>query len=155
MSYVFAEAMRQLAIKRVKSTAYHPQSQGTLKRFHLTLKSMWKTFCLEFQRDWDEDVLLAIFAVREVVQESLGFSPAWIVFGHTVHGLLKLLKESWLSETRTYEDLSDYVSKMRTQLGCACQLARENLGICQKRIKYGMMRGLSLVLSNLEIRCLC
>ncbi|KAK0143189.1 Retrovirus-related Pol polyprotein from transposon 412 [Merluccius polli] len=102
MSHVFAEAMRQLSVKHVKSSAYHPQSQGALERFHLTLKNILKTFCLEFERDWDEGVPLALFAVREVVQESLGFSPAELVFGHTVRGPLKLLKESWLSETKTY-----------------------------------------------------
>ena len=89
MSHVFAEAMRQLSIKQVKSTAYHPQSQGALGRFHLTLKNMLKTFCLEIESDWDEGVPLALFAVREVVQESLGFSPAELVFGHTVRGPLK------------------------------------------------------------------
>ena len=66
MSHVFAEAMRQLSVKHVKSSAYHPQSQGELERFHLTLKNMLKTFCLEFERDWDERVPLALFAVREV-----------------------------------------------------------------------------------------
>ena len=96
---------------------------------------MLKTFCLEFERDWDEGVPLALFAVREVVQESLGFSPAELVFGHTVRGPLKLLKESWLSEMKEYQGLSDYVSKMRSRLSRACQLARENLGICQKRMK--------------------
>ncbi|KAI3351357.1 hypothetical protein L3Q82_005905 [Scortum barcoo] len=34
------------------------------------------------QRDWDEGVPLVLFAAREAVQESLGFSPAELVFGH-------------------------------------------------------------------------
>ena len=36
--------------------------------------------------------------MRETVQESLGFSPFELVFGHTVRGLLDLLKEGWLTE---------------------------------------------------------
>ncbi len=39
-------------------------------------------------------VPLVLFAVREAVQESLGFSPAELVFGHTVRGPLKMLKEN-------------------------------------------------------------
>lgn len=135
MSRVFAQAMRQLAIKHVTSSSYHPQTQGALERFHQTLKSMLKSFCLEFERDWDEGVPLALFAAREVVQESLGFSPSELVFGHTVRGPLRLLKESWLTETNTYQNLSEYVSKMRTRLFRACELARENLGLCQRRMK--------------------
>lgn len=49
---------------------------------------MLRAYCLEVQKDWDEGVAL-LFAVREVVQESLGFSPAELVFGHTVRGPLE------------------------------------------------------------------
>ena len=34
---------------------------------------------------------MLLFAVRKSVQESLGFSPFELVFGHTVRGPLKLL----------------------------------------------------------------
>ena len=34
----------------------------------------------------------------KVVQETLGFSPFELVFGHTVRGPLKLLKEKWLND---------------------------------------------------------
>ena len=53
---------------------------------------------MEFQRDWDEGVHLLLFAAREAVQETLGFSPFELVFGHTVRGPIKLLKEKWLNE---------------------------------------------------------
>ena len=38
----------------------------------------------------------APFAVREAVQESLGFSSFELVFNRTVRGPLKLPKENWL-----------------------------------------------------------
>ena len=44
---------------------------------------------------------LLLFAVRESVQESLGFSPFELVFGHSVRGPLKLLKEKFLSNDET------------------------------------------------------
>ena len=80
------------------SSAYHLQSQGALEHFHQTLKSMIQTYCEDHKRDWDEGIPLLLFAVREVVQESLGFSPFELVFGRTVRGPLKLVKEKWLSE---------------------------------------------------------
>ncbi len=46
---------------------------------------------MDRERDWDEGVPLVLFAVRETVQESLGFSPADLVFGHAVRGPLKVL----------------------------------------------------------------
>lgn len=65
--------MTELKIKHKKSSPYHPESQGALERFHQTLKSMLRKFCLESNRDWDEGLPLLLFAIRETPQESLGF----------------------------------------------------------------------------------
>lgn len=40
MSKLVAQVISSLSIKHQKSSAYHPESQGTLERFHHTLKSM-------------------------------------------------------------------------------------------------------------------
>ena len=41
---------------------------------------------LYFERDWDDGIPLLLFAVREVTQETLGFSQSELVFVHTVRG---------------------------------------------------------------------
>lgn len=86
---------------------------------------MLRTYCLEFERDWDDGVHMQMFAIREVVQESLGFSPYELVFAHSVHGPLKLLREKWLCEG-TEQNLLDYVSNFRFKLCRACEIARGN-----------------------------
>ena len=86
MSKLFQQVMHQLGITQYKSSAYHPESQGALERFHQTLKNMIRTYCFDFPKDWDEGVHLLLFAARESVQESLGFSPFELVFGHQVRG---------------------------------------------------------------------
>lgn len=97
MLRVFAQVLN-INIKHCHSSAYHPESQGALERFHQTLKTLLRTYCLEFDKDWDEGVHMQMFAIREVVQESLGFSPVELVCAHTVCGPLKLLRERWLCE---------------------------------------------------------
>ena len=82
MSHLFQDVMAQLGIKQVKSSAYHPQSQGALERFHQTLKCMMRSYCFQEKKDWDEGIPLLLFAAREAVQESLGFSPFELIFGH-------------------------------------------------------------------------
>ena len=37
MSGVFQQVMHELGIKQYRSSAYHPESQGALERFHQTL----------------------------------------------------------------------------------------------------------------------
>ena len=82
MSGIFQQVMHELGITQYKSSPYHPESQGALERFHQTLKNMIRSYCFDTEKDWDEGIHLLLFAVRESVQESLGFSPFELVFGH-------------------------------------------------------------------------
>lgn len=90
MSKQFSRALRQLKARHNISSAYHPQSQGALERFHQTLKSLLRSYCVELGSDWEEGLPWLLLATREVVQESMGFSPNELVFGHSVRLL------SWL-----------------------------------------------------------
>lgn len=47
--------------------------------------------CLDTAKRWNEGIPFAFFAVHESVQQSLGFSPALLVFGHTLRGPEKFL----------------------------------------------------------------
>ena len=134
MSGLFQQVMYELGIEQYASSAYHPESQGALERFHQTLKNMIRTYCLDYEKDWDEGVHLLLFAAREAVQESLGFSPFELVFGRTVRGPLKLLKEKWLNDDGDM-NLLDYVSKFKDRLTKAHEIARQNLKQAQTKMK--------------------
>ena len=114
------------------------KSSFTFNNLHLgslsTTSRTTPVFCREFQKDWDGGVPLLLFATREVTQESLGFSPAELVFGHTVHGSLKLLKERWLSEKSPSSNLLD-LSSFQSKLHRACEFAKLNLLKAQENIK--------------------
>jgi len=135
MSGVFQSVMVQLGIQQVKSTAYHPQSQGALERFHQTLKTMLRTYCMTQKDDWDEGIPLLLFAAREFNQGSLGFSPFELVFGHLPRGPLKLLKESWLDQTNDSQSVITHISDVRERLKVANQLAQQNLKSSQDKMK--------------------
>ena len=134
MSGIFQQVMHESGIKQYRSSAYHPESQGALERFHQTLKNI-RSYCFDTEKDWDEGIHLLLFAVRESVQESLGFSPFELVFGHSVRGPLKLLKETFLSNDETPLNLLQYVSDFRNRLSRACEVARSNLKTSQSKMK--------------------
>ena len=134
MSGLFQQNVYELGVKQIRSSAYHPQSQGALERFHCTFKTMLKCYCVNNEKEWDEGVHLLLFAIRSSVQESLGFTPFELVFGHNVRGPLSLIKENWLDE-ECHLNLLDYVSKFKTRLYEACELAKENLKISQDKTK--------------------
>ena len=132
MSGLMQQVLHELGVQQLKSSAYHPESQGAIERFHQTLKNMIRVYCFEYQAEWDQSVHMLPFTVREAVQDSLEFSPFELVFGHTVRGPLKLLKENWLaSEPPT--NLLDQMSDLHHRH--TCELAQKNMKVTQSRMK--------------------
>ncbi|XP_030271930.1 uncharacterized protein LOC115581177 isoform X1 [Sparus aurata] len=131
-SKLFAEVLQQLNIRHSQSSAY--QSQGALERFHQTLKSLLRAYCTELDRDWEEGLPWLMLSAREVSQESLGFSPNDLVFGHTVRGFLASLQSDWKSKEAP-QNLIDYVNGFRHRLYQANKLAKENLKAVQHKMK--------------------
>ena len=96
---------------------------------------MIRSYCFDTEKDCDEGIHLLLFAVRESVQKSLGFSSIELVFGHTVRGSLKLLKEKFLSDDESYLNLLQYESDFKNRLSKACDAARCNLKSAQSKMK--------------------
>lgn len=69
------------------------------------------------------------FAVRNTVQESLGFSPTELVFGRSPRGPLKMLQEQLLSQSHsvTEQNVLDHVSYFHERLHSVWKLARQSL----------------------------
>ena len=141
MPRIFQLVLHELGIKQYRSSAYHPESQGALERFPQTLKTMIRSYCFNTKKDWDEGIHLLLFAVRESVQESLGFSPFKLVFRHTVREPLKLLKEKFLSVDDCSLNLLQYVSEYKT----GYQKPVELLGLIPRSRSHKMLP------SNLDI----
>ena len=73
-------------------------------------------YFIENSKDWDEGVHLLLFAVHESVQESLGFSPFELVFGHAMRGPQLLLKEKWLDKDPEKISVLKYVATTKDRL---------------------------------------
>uniref|UniRef100_A0A8C6Q2V0 Integrase catalytic domain-containing protein n=1 Tax=Nothobranchius furzeri TaxID=105023 RepID=A0A8C6Q2V0_NOTFU len=135
-SELFKQVAKTLGIQHVTSSPYHPESQGALERWHQTFKTMLKKYCYSTARQWDEGVPLLLFAAREANQESLGYSPAQLVFGHAPRSPLQALKESLL-ETQSSKkmNVNKYVKMFRSRLQAANKVASEHLREAQTKMK--------------------
>ena len=109
---------RLLHIDALRTSPYHPQTDGLVERFNQTLKSMLKKAAQEEGKDWDKLIPYLLFAYREVPQESTGFSPFEILYGREVRGPLDVLKETWESENESgkNQNVLSYISLMRERL---------------------------------------
>ena len=135
ISKTFKQALQTLGVSHAVSSAYHHESQGALERWHQTLKSMLKKYCFDTGHGWDEGVPFVPFAIRDAKKESLGFSPAELVFGHRMRGPLKMLKEKLLSGSSPKSSVPDFVSQCKERLRCATSLAKEALSSAQDAMK--------------------
>uniref|UniRef100_A0A3B5QLU2 Gypsy retrotransposon integrase-like protein 1 n=1 Tax=Xiphophorus maculatus TaxID=8083 RepID=A0A3B5QLU2_XIPMA len=133
-SHLFAQVLKQLHIQHNQSTAYHAQSQGALERFHQTLKSLLRAYCVQMKADWEDGLPWLLLAAREVTQESTGFSPNELVFGHTVRGPLTVLRDEW-KDAEPPQNLLHYVNGFRQRLFTATQLANRKLSSAQEKMK--------------------
>lgn len=133
MSGVFQAVMRELGVAHFKSSIFHPQSQGALERHHQTLKTMIRAYCIGQAEEWDKSIPFLLFAIRDSVCESTGFSPFELVYGHEVRGPLKFVKEKFLAES-SEENVLDYVSEFKERLRSACPVAKSHLQSAQKKM---------------------
>lgn len=131
---MFVKILKQLGVQHNCSSAYHPQSQGALERFHQMLKSLLCAYSVELNRDWEEGLPWLLLAAREVTQSSLGFSPNKLVFGHKVCGLLAIMGGQ-LKGKRPPKSLLEYVNGFRRRLFLAVQPAWKNLEKAQIKMK--------------------
>ncbi len=75
MSRTIRELYELLGIKSIRTSVYHPQTDGLVERFNRTLKAMIRKFVHEDAKNWDKWLEPLLFAVREVPQASTGVFP--------------------------------------------------------------------------------
>ena len=88
---VMNEVSRLLSLQQLTTIPYRPYSKGPVEKFHVTLKQVLLTMCAERPNDWDKYLPALLFAVREIPQESLGFSPFELLYRRNVRGPKQIL----------------------------------------------------------------
>ena len=63
-SKLFADRMKEWGINHVFSSPCHPESQGSLERWHSTFKNALNKYCIDHTNKWDSDIPLVLFALR-------------------------------------------------------------------------------------------
>ena len=141
MSTLLEEVYRLLQVKRIRTSPYHPQTDGLVERFNGTLKMMLRKFVSRNQKDWDDYLPYLLFAYREVPQESTGFSPFELLYGRRVRGPLDVLRESWTGCAPEETTAIAHVVEMRNRLEEMSELVKTNLEKAQQKQKAVYDRG--------------
>jgi cleavage and polyadenylation specificity factor subunit 1 len=77
----FDELLRALGCRHIRTTAYHPEGNGLVERFHRQLKAALKAHA---NPAWQETLPLVLLGIRSAVKEDLKATPAELVYGSTI-----------------------------------------------------------------------
>ena len=129
MIEVMNEVSRLLSLQQLTTIPYQPYSKGPVENFHAMLKQVLLTMCAERPNDWDKYLPALLFTVREIPQESLGFSPFELLYGRNVRGPMQILRELWsVEETDEHARLTyQYAVNLRERIEKTCKLAQDNV----------------------------
>ena len=120
---------RKFRIKHYKTTAYRPQSNGSIERSHHVIWEYLKQFVS--QNEWDEQLSLASFSYNTSVHEGTRFTPHELVFGRIAR-----VPASTVINVHENESYADYLINLNENLINAQRHARENLVKAKERSKY-------------------
>ena len=106
-SRLFKALTDQLGTTRIRTTAYHPASNGLVERLHRQLKSSLTTY--DTPR-WTECLPFVLLGIRTAVKADLGCSTAELVYGTTLR-----LPGQFVAPPRPQHDIdpTSYVSRLR------------------------------------------
>ena len=123
-----------MGIKRVNTTAYHPQTDGLVERFNRTLTDMLAKTVERDGKNWDTKLPYVLFAYRSSPQESTGESPFYLLYGRDP----QLPTETEMispSTMRVVVNTDNYKEEVIQKMQEAWNLAKKNVKKAQKKQK--------------------
>ena len=136
VSELIADLCRIANVQKIKTTPYHPMSNGQCERFNKTLCDMLGTMSPEDKLDWKSHIGAMTHAYNCTKNASTGYSPYYLMFGRQPRlpidvkfGLFRNLSTSTFSKSK-------YVDRLKKRLDFAfkkAQLAQEKESKRQKQ----------------------
>uniref|UniRef100_A0A8C5Q151 ribonuclease H n=1 Tax=Leptobrachium leishanense TaxID=445787 RepID=A0A8C5Q151_9ANUR len=131
MSRVTKELCKLFKVTHLRTSVYHPQTDGLVERFNKTLKSMLKKVVDKDGKNWDYLLPYLMFAIREVPQSSTGYSPFELLYGRHPRGLLDIAKETWEGEKTPHKSIIEHISQMQDRITVVMPIVKEHLAQSQ------------------------
>jgi len=135
-SKLFLELAELLGMKKTRTTALHPQSDGQVERQHQTIINYLTKFISENQKNWDQWIFMFLLAYRSSKHESTGVTPAELYLGRDLRLPLDLLRgnppELQDQELQTVED---YIKNLKEKIEKIHTYVRGKLSLKSSRVK--------------------
>ena len=124
-----------MEITHIFSSIYHPASNGMIERANQTIKIMLMKVTEENPHDWDKFLPAVLFAYRQTIHESTGYSPCQLMFGRDTNSPLDNFKEELIGTDTDNITPFDFVNQTAKHMQTAYKLAfQDNEEIKEKQL---------------------
>ena len=123
---LFKELCSQARIRKMRTTPYHPMTNGQSERFNRTLLTMIGTLPPAAKSDWQKWVNQLVHTYNCTKSQVTGYSPFFLMFGREPRTPVDEEFEVTFP-FRKEKNIREYVQKLRERLNWAFNLAKEHM----------------------------
>ena len=81
VAHFWEQLQASLGTKLIRSSAYHPQTDGQTERVNQILEDMLRACVIQYDKNWDKCLALAEFSYNNSYQSSLKKAPFEVLYG--------------------------------------------------------------------------
>ena len=139
-------------IHQIKTSPYHPQTDGMVERFNSTLKRLLRKLTQKGTMEWDKCLPFILWAYRGSIHKSTSYSSYELMFGRTMRTPLDELVEMWSGKNKDEEhDVVEYLHLLRERMSVVKRREKRESSN-STTIKRRQREGLGWVIMSQETR---
>ncbi len=115
MGRVMGQLCKQLGIEKVRTSPYHPETNGAVERLHGTMKGIFGK-SIDDGLDWVGQLCFVLFVLRQMPHADSGYSPFDMVYGFRVRTPLDALYHGLYEVEAERLNVCEWVTKMAERL---------------------------------------
>ncbi len=112
---VMGQLSEWLGIDKVRTSPYHPETNGAVERMHGTMKGILGK-CISDGLDWVEQLSFVMYVLRQMPHADSGYSPFDLVYGFRVRTPLDALYHGLYEAEMDKLSVCDWVMRMAERL---------------------------------------